>query len=39
MDGELKALLWACGILGLAACLVQVFVPGGVMGLPDFLSK
>lgn len=39
MDGELKALLIASGILLVAACLAQVLVPGGVMGLRDFLVK
>ena len=39
MDGELKAILWAMGIIIVAVCAVQLFVPGGMIGLRDMLQK
>lgn len=39
MDGELKAILWTMGIIIVAVCAVQVFVPGGMMGLREMLVK
>ena len=39
MDGELKAILIAIVFLAVAACSIQLFVPGGLDGFRDMLTK
>ena len=39
MDGEWKLLTGTVGLLVLVAVLIQIFVPGGVMGTFGILGK
>ena len=39
MDGELKLILWGIAVIAVTACSIQLFVPGGLDGFRDMLTK